>query len=194
MKLELLTLLEEKVKNCTKCQELSITRTNTVFADGNVNSKLAIIGEAPGKDEDLQAKPFVGRAGQLLNNILKACNLTRENVYILNILKCRPPNNRNPNQEEITNCKPFLELQIKIVNPDIIICLGSIAAKTLLNTETNISELRGNWYNYKNIKVMPTYHPSFLLRNPAAKKLVWEDFKLVIKEINGKYHSVNRTS
>jgi DNA polymerase len=187
-KLEMLQLLKEKVEKCTKCPELAETRTQIIFGDGNPNAKVLLIGEAGGSDEDKQGIPFVGKAGKLLNKIIEAAGWNRkEDVYLLNILKCHPPNNRKPKEKECNNCKPFLELQIKIVNPKIIICLGTTAAQNLLQTNTPISKLRGNWFEYTNAhvkaKVMPTFHPSFLFRQPSAKKDVWEDFKKVIAEI-----------
>jgi len=138
------------------------------------------VGEAPGEQEDLQAQPFVGMAGQLLTRIIKAMNLERENVYIANIIKCRPPSNRNPQPDEIATCEPFLRKQVEIVNPKVICALGTFAAQTLLKTDQKISRLRGRFHDYFGVQLMPTYHPAYLLRNPSDKRLVWEDMKLIM--------------
>lgn len=171
-----------QVAGCTKCS-LSKTRKNVVFGDGTPSARLVFVGEAPGADEDEQGLPFVGRAGQLLTNIIKAMGLQRSEVYICNILKCRPPGNRNPLPDEIRLCEPFLKEQIRMISPQIICALGSFAAKTLLKTETPITALRGRFHHYEGIKLMPTYHPAYLLRNPPAKKQVWEDIQLIMKEL-----------
>lgn len=170
------------VVGCKRCS-LAVTRKNIVFGDGNPSAKIVFVGEAPGADEDEQGLPFVGRAGQLLTNIIKAMGLERNDVYICNILKCRPPGNRNPLPEEIHLCEPFLKKQLQIISPQIICALGTFAAKTLLKTETPISALRGRFHLYEGIKLMPTYHPAYLLRNPSAKKQVWDDVRLIMKEI-----------
>jgi DNA polymerase len=162
---------------------LAKTRKNVVFGDGNLSARIVFVGEAPGADEDEQGLPFVGRAGQLLTNIIKAMGLEREDVYICNILKCRPPGNRNPQPDEIRLCEPYLKRQLQLIAPQIICALGSFAAKTLLKTETPITALRGRFQTYAGIKLMPTYHPAYLLRNPSAKKQVWEDVQLIMKEI-----------
>jgi len=167
---------------CRLCQ-LGKTRHNLVFGDGNTQAKIVFVGEAPGADEDEQGLPFVGRAGQLLTKIIEAMGLSRKDVYICNILKCRPPQNRNPLPEEIAACEPFLKQQLKIISPLMICALGTFAAKTLLKTEVPISVLRGRFHSYEGIKLMPTYHPAYLLRNPSAKKLVWEDVQLIMKEL-----------
>jgi len=180
-----LSLLDEKVKSCTKCKDLVESRTQTVFGDGNPEADVLILSEAPGKDEDEQGIPFVGRAGKLLDNIIEACGWKREDVYICNILKCRPPGNRNPNEDEAENCRAFLDLQIKIVNPKYIVCLGAVAAQNLLNIESPIGRMRGQWHTYNTAKVLCTYHPAYLLRNPAAKKSVWEDLQILLKEMKG---------
>lgn len=180
---EKLVLLNEKVKNCSRCKELAANRTQTVFGDGNSNSKIVFLGEAPGKNEDLQGIPFVGKAGQLLTNIITACGLKRENIYICNILKCRPPGNRTPLPEESQNCRPFLDLQLKVISPKYIICLGACASQNLLRVKIPISQMRGQWFEYNGIKVLCTWHPAYLLRNPAAKKDVWDDMQLLLKEI-----------
>jgi uracil-DNA glycosylase family 4 len=175
-------------KICTDmagCQLCSLgkTRRNLVFGDGNPQAKVVFVGEAPGADEDEQGLPFVGRAGQLLTKIIEAMGLSRKEVYICNILKCRPPQNRNPLSEEIAACEPFLKQQLKSISPQIICALGSFAAKTLLKTDVPISILRGRFHSYEGIKLMPTYHPAYLLRNPSAKKTVWEDVQLIMKEL-----------
>ena len=169
--------LAQRVTACRKCQELADARTQTVFGVGNPEAEIMFIGEAPGADEDRQGEPFVGRAGQLLNKIIEACGLTREEIYICNILRCRPPGNRNPSPVEADNCREFLDGQIATIQPKYIVCWGSCAAQNLLDTKTSIGKMRGRFYNYQGIKVACTYHPSYLLRNPAAKKQVWEDMK-----------------
>lgn len=168
--------------DCGLCS-LGKTRRNLVFGDGNSHAKLVFVGEAPGADEDEQGLPFVGRAGQLLTKIIEAMGLNRKEVYICNILKCRPPQNRNPLPHEIEACEPYLKRQLKIISPQIICALGTFAAKALLKTEAPISVLRGRFHSYEGIKLMPTYHPAYLLRNPSAKKIVWEDVQLIMKEL-----------
>lgn len=170
---------KERVAQCVRCQELANTRTQTVFGVGNPEAKLLFVGEAPGADEDAQGEPFVGRAGQLLNDIIKACRLQREDVYICNVLRCRPPGNRVPSPQEAANCREYLDAQIAIVNPEYIVCWGSTAAKNLLGSEETIGKLRKKFFQYGRAKVLCTYHPSYLLRNPAAKKDVWDDMKLL---------------
>lgn len=170
-----------KIKNCQKCI-LGRTRTHFVFGEGNPEAKLVFIGEAPGYEEDIHGKPFVGQAGQLLTRIIESIQLKREDVYICNILKCRPPGNRSPLPTEIEKCKPHLFQQLKIIEPKIICALGTFAAQTLLETKVSISEMRGKIYYYQNIKVIPTYHPAALLRNTQWKKYVWEDMKFLKKE------------
>lgn len=174
--------LHTAAAGCERCA-LSKTRRNVVFGDGNRSARLVFVGEAPGADEDQQGLPFVGRAGQLLTNIIRAMGLEHKDVYICNILKCRPPGNRNPLPEEIRLCEPYLKRQLALISPEIICALGSFAAKTLLQTETPITALRGRFHSYAGIKLMPTYHPAYLLRNPQAKKQVWEDVQLIMKEI-----------
>lgn len=171
------------VAACTACDELACTRTQTVFGVGNPHARLCFLGEAPGADEDAQGEPFVGRAGQLLNRIIEACTLSRADVYILNILKCRPPGNRNPLPHEAANCRDFLNRQLALIRPEFICCLGSVAAQNLLGTEQSIGRLRGSFQDYHGIAVMCTYHPAYLLRNPAAKKDVWEDMKLLLRKM-----------
>ena len=177
---ELLKDLRAEIGDCTRCV-LCKGRTNIVFGVGNPKAQLMFVGEGPGADEDLKGEPFVGRAGQLLTKMIEAMGLKRSDVYIGNIVKCRPPNNRNPEPDEIAACMPFLKKQIEVINPEVLVCLGKFAAQTLLQTETPISKLRGEFQNYGDIKLMPTYHPAFLLRNPNMKKAVWEDLKMVMK-------------
>ena len=174
--------LDEEIRSCQKCG-LSKTRANTVFGDGSLNAELMFVGEAPGKDEDLEGVPFVGKAGKLLTKIIESIGLKREDVFIANILKCRPPENRNPNPQEIAVCSPFLYKQIELIKPKVICALGKFAAQTLLETETPISQLRGKFYFYRGIKLMPTYHPAYLLRNSAGKKDVWEDMQTIAREL-----------
>lgn len=168
----------EKCHKCRLCKE----RKNLVFGVGNEHAKLVFIGEAPGKEEDLKGEPFVGRAGQLLTKIINAMGLKREDVYITNIVKCRPPGNRNPLPDEIAACEPYLIKQLDVIKPKLICALGTVAAQILLKTDTKISLLRGQFYYYQGIKVLPTFHPAFLLRNPEYKRVVWEDMQLLLKE------------
>ncbi len=177
-----LTELEQQVKVCHEC-DLYKTRRNIVFGEGNPNAALLFIGEAPGLEEDIQGKPFVGRAGQLLAKIIKAIEMRREDVYIANCLKCRPPKNRTPYPSEIVACRNYLIQQIDIIKPKVICCLGRPAAQTMLMSDSPISKMRGKLYDYHGIKVMPTFHPAYLLRNPADKRLVWEDMKKVRDEL-----------
>lgn len=172
-----LSRLADQVATCTRCQELAETRTRTVFGVGNPEARIMYIGEAPGADEDRQGEPFVGRAGQLLDKITAACRLTREEIYICNILRCRPPGNRNPKPDEAANCREYLDAQIEFVDPEYIVCWGSVAAHNLLDTKAAIGKMRGRFFDYKGIKVLCTYHPSYLLRSPGAKKDVWADMK-----------------
>ncbi len=176
-----LDALEKETLSCKECG-LNRTRTNVVFGAGNTQAKLMFIGEAPGEEEDRQGKPFVGRAGQLLTKIIEAMGLEREDVYIANILKCRPPNNRAPLPDEIAACRNNIKRQVEIIKPRVICTLGKFASQTLLNTQTPISALRGKFREYAGIKVMPTFHPAYLLRNPEEKKTVWQDMKKVMKE------------
>ncbi|HEY2922792.1 MAG TPA: uracil-DNA glycosylase [Candidatus Binatia bacterium] len=177
--------LRAAIGDCRRCK-LCSGRTNLVFGVGNPNADLMFIGEGPGRDEDLQGEPFVGRAGQLLTDIItKGMGMKREDVYIANVVKCRPPENRNPEPDEVAACEPFLKKQIDLVRPRIIVALGKFAVQTLLQSKVPITKLRGQWHSYHGIKLMPTFHPAYLLRNPADKKLVWEDIKKVIKELRG---------
>lgn len=168
------------VESCKLCP-LYKTRTNVVFGTGNEKAKLVFVGEAPGADEDAQGMPFVGKAGQKLTQIIQAIGLTREEVYITNVLKCRPPNNRNPLPEEIRCCEPYLIAQLKLIKPETICALGTFAAQTLLKTDQPISKLRGRFHTYQGIRLMPTYHPAFILRNPQYKRDVWEDVQKLVK-------------
>jgi DNA polymerase len=178
-----LEVLQQEVAACTRCDELAKTRTQTVFGVGNPQARLCFLGEAPGADEDRLGEPFVGRAGQLLNKIIEACKLRREDVYICNILKCRPPGNRNPLPSEAANCRRFLERQLELVAPEFICCLGTVAAQNLLATPVTIGKLRGRVHTFRGAKVICTYHPAYLLRNPEAKKDTWEDMKFLMREM-----------
>jgi DNA polymerase len=177
-----LRAIAARVALCTRCQELARTRTQTVFGVGNSEAEIMFVGEAPGADEDRQGEPFVGAAGQLLNRILEASRLKRSDVYICNILRCRPPGNRNPLPDEAANCREYLDGQIELVDPDYIVCLGSVAAKNLLGLADSIGKLRGRILKYGRAKVVCTYHPAYLLRNPAAKKDVWDDMKFLMRD------------
>lgn len=171
------------ITDCCLCG-LHKTRNHIVFGEGNINARLVFVGEGPGYDEDQTGRPFVGKAGQLLTKIIQAMNLTREDIYICNILKCRPPGNRNPLSDEIQACMPHLRRQIRLIQPEFICALGTFAAQTLLETDKPISKIRGSFHDYRGIRVMPTYHPSYLLRNPEKKRDVWNDIKKLIKELD----------
>jgi len=179
---DLLAELEEIVTACEKCR-LSKSRTQVVYGVGNPNADLMFIGEAPGRDEDIQGEPFVGRAGQLLTDIIKAMKLTRDDVYIANVIKCRPPDNRNPELDELESCRPYIRRQVEIIQPRVIVTLGRFALQSLTEKSYAISSVRGQWLEYNGIKVMPTYHPAYLLRTPSAKKEVWADMKKVMTEL-----------
>jgi DNA polymerase len=184
-KAETLEELRAEIGDCRRCK-LCTGRTHIVFGVGNPHARLMFVGEGPGRDEDLQGEPFVGRAGQLLNDIItKGMGLKRVDVYIANVVKCRPPENRNPEPDEVAACEPFLKKQIDLVRPEVIVGLGKFAVQTLLQSKVPITKVRGTWHRYHGIKLMPTFHPAYLLRNPADKKLVWEDIKKVIKELSG---------
>jgi uracil-DNA glycosylase family 4 len=170
------------IGDCKRCK-LCTGRTNIVFGVGNPEATVMFVGEGPGADEDLQGEPFVGRAGQLLTQIIKAMGFAREDVYIANVVKCRPPGNRNPEPDEIATCSPFLHAQIAAIRPSVIVALGKFAAQTLLGTDTPISRLRGQFHPMGDTVVMPTFHPSYLLRNPAAKREVWDDMKMVMARL-----------
>ena len=174
--------LKTEALDCHKCQ-LDQSRIHVVFGTGNQKADLMFVGEAPGAEEDRTGKPFVGRAGQLLTKIIQSTGLTRDDVYIANVLKCRPPGNRNPKSNEIEQCEPYLLRQIDLIEPKVICALGTFAAQILLRTDERISKLRGNFYNYHGTKVMPTYHPAYLLRNPENKRQVWEDIQKVMAEL-----------
>jgi len=178
-----LPVLREEVAGCTRCGELADARTQTVFGVGNPQARLCFMGEAPGADEDRLGEPFVGRGGQLLTKIIEACQLKREEVYILNMLKCRPPGNRNPLPHELANCRGYLERQLELIQPEFICCLGAVAAQNLLGTTTPIGRMRGKLHTYRGAKVVCTFHPAYLLRNPAAKKDAWEDMKFLMREM-----------
>jgi len=175
--------LREILGDCRRCK-LWRGRTHLVFGVGNPDADVMFVGEGPGRDEDLQGEPFVGRAGQLLTDIItKGMKLRREEVYIANVVKCRPPRNRDPEPDEVGSCEPFLIRQIELVKPRVIIALGKFAAQTLVRSAAPISRLRGQWHDYHGIRLMPTFHPAYLLRNPGEKRLVWEDIKSVLREL-----------
>jgi uracil-DNA glycosylase len=171
--------IREDIGDCTRCK-LHKGRTKIVFGTGNPNADLMFVGEGPGRDEDLSGEPFVGRAGKLLTDMIKAMGLQREDVYIANVVKCRPPENRLPEKDEITTCSPFLMRQIDTIKPKVICTLGSCSAQTLLQTTQGISKFRGEWFDFRGAKLMPTYHPAYLLRNPGAKPEVWKDLQKVM--------------
>lgn len=172
-----LEVLRAEVAGCHRCQPLAAARSQTVFGSGNPAARICFFGEAPGADEDASGEPFVGRAGQLLTKIIEACGLSRGQVYILNVLKCRPPENRQPEPGEVANCRGYFERQFEIIQPEFIVCLGTTASQSLLETQQTIGRLRNTWHRYGSADVICTYHPSYLLRNPAAKRDVWDDMK-----------------
>ena len=176
---EALVAVRTEIGDCTRCKLHTLGRKQIVFGVGNPDADLMFVGEAPGGDEDTQGIPFVGRAGQLLTKIIEAIGLTRDDVYIANVIKCRPPGNRNPEQDEVETCEPFLFKQIDVIKPKVIVALGKFGAQTLLRTLDPISRLRGRVFNYRGAKLVPTFHPAYLLRNPSSKREVWEDMKLV---------------
>jgi DNA polymerase len=178
-----LEVLQRQVAACTRCNELASTRTQTVFGVGNPKARLCFLGEAPGADEDKTGIPFVGRGGQLLTKIIEACHLKREDIYILNMIKCRPPGNRNPLPLELSNCRGYLESQLDLIQPEFICCLGAVASQNLLGTTVAIGKLRGKFHSFRGVKVVCTYHPAFLLRSPSFKKETWEDMKLLMREM-----------
>jgi DNA polymerase len=169
--------------DCTRCKLHTLGRTQIVFGVGNPAADLMFVGEAPGADEDIQGIPFVGRAGQLLTKMIEAMGFTRDEVYIANVLKCRPPGNRNPEPDEIAQCQPFLFRQLESVQPKVVIALGAFAARTLLNTDAAISRLRGRVHHFRGVKLIPTFHPSFLLRSPGYKREAWQDLQLAMSEL-----------
>jgi uracil-DNA glycosylase family 4 len=176
---EALAAIRADIGDCTRCKLHTLGRRQIVFGVGNPQADLMFVGEAPGADEDVQGEPFVGRAGQLLTKIIEAIGLTREDVYIANVIKCRPPQNRNPEQDEVETCEPFLFQQIDVIKPKVVVALGTFAARALLRTLDPISRLRGRVFEYRGAKLIPTFHPAYLLRNPSSKREVWEDMKLV---------------
>lgn len=175
-----LTVLAKQVEKCSRCPELFSTRTQTVFGVGKVNPEVCFVGEAPGADEDARGEPFVGRAGQLLNKIIEACGFKREEVYICNTIKCRPPNNRTPSPGERDNCREYFDKQIALVNPKYIVCLGATAAQNVLGTNSGIGRLRGSMHTFGSIPVLCTFHPAYLLRDESKKRDCWEDMKMLL--------------
>ena len=175
--------LRAEIGDCQRCK-LAGGRTHLVFGVGNPSARLVFVGEGPGHDEDLRGEPFVGRAGQLLTEIItKGMKLHREDVYICNVIKCRPPGNRNPEPDEVASCEPFLLRQLELIKPEVVVALGKFAAQTLLRSKTPITKLRGQWFDYHGMQLMPTFHPAYLLRNPGDKRLVWEDIQKVMRAL-----------
>ncbi len=177
--------IRDEISDCQRCK-LSKGRKNIVFGEGDSDARLMFIGEGPGREEDVQGRPFVGDAGEVLTKLIVKMGLKREDVYIANIVKCRPPMNRDPEEDETASCSPFLEKQIDVISPEIIITLGRISSQKLLGTTTPISRLRGTFLNYRNIPVMPTFHPAYLLRNPKAKWDTWDDVQKVLEKLKDK--------
>lgn len=182
-RVERLAEMASQVSQCQLCEALACSRRTTVFGEGAADARVCFFGEAPGEEEDATGRPFVGRSGILLTKMIEACTLSRDQVYILNTVKCRPPGNRNPEPSESTNCRPFFEEQLRIIRPDYIVCLGLVAAQTLMATTLSIGRLRGRFYQYHDSKVLATYHPSYLLRNPSAKKEAWADLQLLMADM-----------
>jgi len=174
--------LREFLGDCKRCK-LHLGRTNLVFGEGAAKARVVFVGEGPGRDEDIEGRPFVGEAGKLLTRIIKAMGLARESVYICNVVKCRPPHNREPEPDEITACLPFLEQQIRLIRPTVICTLGRVAAQGLLGKDFTVTRQRGEWYVFGDIPLMPTYHPAYLLRNPTAKRDVWEDIQKIMQRL-----------
>jgi uracil-DNA glycosylase len=181
--------LHKACADCTRCG-LSSTRSNVVFGEGNLHAKIMFVGEGPGHDEDMQGRPFVGKAGQLLTKMIEAIDLKREDVYIANIVKCRPPNNREPLPEEARECLPYLRNQVALIRPRIIVCLGATAAKNIIDNDIRITRERGNWVERGKYSIIATYHPAALLRDPGKKRDAWEDFK----KIRDKYRDISSVS
>ncbi|WP_442506976.1 uracil-DNA glycosylase [Novipirellula sp. SH528] len=177
-----LAALAGEVAECQRCPQLVHCRTNTVFGEGNAAARIVFFGEGPGADEDRSGRPFVGKAGQLLTKMIQACKFAREDVYILNTVKCRPPGNRNPDPEEIANCRPYFEKQIELIRPEYIVCLGAVSGQALLDSKLSVGRLRGQFHSYFGSKVVVTYHPAYLLRNPAAKKAAWDDLQMMLRD------------
>src|SRR4029077_13024211 len=175
-----LQVIREDIGECTRCR-LSKGRKSIVFGVGNENADIMFVGEGPGADEDEQGVPFVGRAGQLLNNMISAMGIAREDVYIANVVKCRPPGNRTPERDECDTCSPFLLRQIQVIKPKVIVALGAVAAKNLLGVNDSMANLRGRWYDFKDSKLLVTYHPAYLLRDPRQKKEAWKDLQMAMK-------------
>lgn len=180
---EFLQILKRKVEECRRCS-LSLSRKKVVFGEGNLNAELMFIGEAPGLEEDLSGRPFVGRSGQLLTRMIQAMNLRREEVYIANILKCRPPRNRDPLPYEVENCLPYLFIQIDIIRPKLLVLLGRVAGLALLGEDFSLSKCRGKFFKFRGRKTIASFHPAYLLMHPSAKKLAWEDMKKVMRELS----------
>jgi len=181
-----LRLIREDIGDCKRCKLSEQGRKQIVFGVGDARAELMFVGEAPGADEDQQGEPFVGRAGQLLNNMIKAMGIAREQVYIANVVKCRPPSNRTPERDECDTCSPFLMRQIAVVQPKVIVALGAVAAKNLLAVQSSLGDLRGRWFEYRGCKLAVTYHPAFLLRDPRQKAEAWKDLQMVMKELGWK--------
>jgi DNA polymerase len=182
-RVELLQAIAANVSGCTRCEVLSCQRRQTVPGEGSAMARVCFMGEAPGAEEDATGRPFVGPAGQLLTKMIEACTFKREQVYILNTIKCRPPNNRNPEYAEIENCREYLEAQLEIIQPEYIVCLGLVAAQALLHTKLSVGRLRGQFHAYRDSKVVVTYHPSYLLREPAVKKAAWADLQFMLRDM-----------
>jgi uracil-DNA glycosylase len=174
--------IREDLGECTRCK-LHKSRSRIVFGDGNPRAKLVFVGEGPGQEEDRQGLPFVGRAGKLLTQMIEAMGLERKDVYICNVVKCRPPSNRTPENDETSTCQPFLERQLAVIRPKVIVCLGNVASQALLGGGEPMARVRGKWFKWRGTKLMPTYHPAYLLRNPNAKGIVWEDLQKVMAEL-----------
>jgi uracil-DNA glycosylase family 4 len=186
-----LELIRENLGECTRCR-LHEQRNKIVFGAGNPRAELVFVGEGPGRDEDMQGLPFVGRAGKLLTQMIEAMGLDRQDVYICNVVKCRPPENRKPEDDEVATCSPYLYRQLDVIAPKAIVCLGGVAAQTLLKTKDPISRFRGNWFDFRNTKLLATYHPAYLLRNPAAKSEVWKDLQKVMAHLGLKPKKTSR--
>ncbi len=180
-----LAAIREDIGDCTRCKLCRLGRKQIVFGVGNSHADLMFVGEAPGRDEDIQGVPFVGRAGQKLTQIIEAIGLKREDVYIANVIKCRPPENRNPEPDEVETCEQFLFRQVDVIKPKVIVALGTFAARSLLKSDAPISRLRGRVYEYRGAKLIPTFHPAYLLRNPSCRREVWEDMKKARALLNG---------
>lgn len=180
---EQLQQLADQVAQCTRCEQLARCRRNTVFGEGNPAARVCFFGEGPGAEEDASGRPFVGRSGELLTKMIEACTFARGDVYILNTVKCRPPGNRNPEPDELTHCRPYFEQQLQIIRPQYVVCLGSVAMQTLLQTTLSIGRMRGRFHRYHDSKVVATYHPAYLLRNPNAKRQAWADLKMLMADM-----------